>query len=95
MSEAIGTGEQFVAYLEKLGIVGAYDLVKRHRDEASETLESAPVTDALVQTMLDMATLFQQDHPVGETLDHLVLHCLCLGYRIGMEQMEALHAGPR
>jgi len=95
MSDRTGTGEKFVAYLEKLGIVGAYNLVKRHRDEASDSLESSPVTEALIQTMLDMATLFQQEHPVKETLEHLVIHCLCLGYRIGVEQTEADHAGPR
>ena len=88
-----GLDEKLIARLERLGITGAFDLVKRHRDEASDALESGPVTDALIETLLDMATLWNQGHPVKEALEHLVVSCLCLGYRIGVEETEARHSG--
>jgi len=92
---ALGMDERLIARLESLGIAGAYDLVRRHRDEASETLESGPVTDALVETLLDMATLWEREHPIREALEHLVISALCLGYRIGTEEREAGHACSR
>ena len=85
-----GMDERLVARLESLGIVGAYDLVRRHRDEASEALEVPDdgVTQALIETLLDMATLWQREHPIKEALEHLVINALCLGYRIGTEQAQ-------
>jgi len=91
---AVGRDESLIARLESLGIAGAYNLLRRHRDAASDALEGGPVTDALIDTLLDMATLFQQGHPVKEALEHLVISSLCLGYRIGVEETEARNAGP-
>ena len=81
--------EGLVASLERLGISGAYELVKRHLDEAPESLESGPVTEALIETLLHMTTLWRQGPPVKEALEHVVLSSLSLGYRIGVEQTEA------
>ncbi len=86
-------GEKLVARLEKLGIIGACELVKRHRDQASESLDAGPVTEALIETMLHMATLFSRDHSIDDTQHHLVIHCLALGYHIAVDEMrEAVNA---
>jgi hypothetical protein len=52
------------------------------------------VTQALIETLLDMATLWQREHPIKEALEHLVINALCLGYRIGIEEGPEAHAGP-
>jgi len=90
---ALEMDERLVARLEGMGIAGAHDLLRRHRDDASDALETGPVTDALIGALLDMATLWQREHPVKDTLEHLVVSALCLGYRIGTEEREAPHAG--